>query len=62
MAGMGTIHGHKLRTFYQEGCKPKTGFPFDPIVFELVDQVSMADLVEGLSKVQHHNVDLAMII
>ena len=52
MAGMETVHGHKLRTFCQEGCEPKTGLSFDPIVFELVDQLNMEDLVECLSKVE----------
>ena len=46
MAGMGTIHGHKLRTFCKERSEPKKGFPSDPIVFELMDQLSMGDLVE----------------
>ena len=40
MTGMGTVHGHKL---------PKMGFPFDPVVFELMDQLNMGDLVEGLA-------------
>ena len=44
MAGMGTVHGHKLRTFCKERSEPKTGFPLDPIVVELMDQLSMGNL------------------
>ena len=62
MAGMGNHPRHKLTTFCKERSEPKTGFPLDPIVFELMDQLSMGDLVECLSKVEHNSVNLAMVI